>query len=63
MNKNEEILMRLDKLYRDLPTEYCGYVLTAIQDIEAIIYRPKPASSIHSCDIPGCAVCDPTYGL
>jgi hypothetical protein len=22
--------------------------------------RPK---SIHSCDIEGCAVCDPTYGL
>ena len=24
-------------------------------------YRPPPKA--HSCDIPGCAVCDPCYGL
>lgn len=41
MNPNtiEEIMARLDKLYRDLPLEYCGYALSAIQDIEVIIAR------------------------
>lgn len=38
MTKNEEIIQRL---YRDLPLEYAGYVLSAIEDIEAIMYRPK----------------------
>jgi len=23
----------------------------------------RPRGPAHSCDIPGCAVCDPTYGL
>ena len=41
MNKNEEILERLNKLYHDLPLEYCGYVLSAIEDIEEIMYREK----------------------
>ena len=34
----DQIMERLDKLYRDIPLEYCGYVLTAIQDIEVILY-------------------------
>ena len=34
----DQVLNRLDQLYHDLPLEYCGYVLTAIQDIEAILY-------------------------
>lgn len=42
--KTELVLMRLDQLYRDLPIEYAGYALTAIQDIEAILY----AADIHS---------------
>ncbi len=25
--------------------------------------KPKPRGPAHSCDIPGCAVCDPCYGL
>jgi hypothetical protein len=33
------ILNRLADLYRDIPLEYCGLVLTAIEDIEEIIYR------------------------
>jgi len=41
--KTELVLMRLDRLYRDLPLEYAGYALTAIQDIEAILY----AAEIH----------------
>jgi len=35
----EQIMARLDKLYRDLPLEYCGYALTAIQDIEELLAR------------------------
>lgn len=34
----ESILNRLSDLYRDIPLEYCGLVLTAIEDIEEIIY-------------------------
>ena len=36
--KIEKVMMRLDQLYREIPLESCGYVLTAIQDIEAIVY-------------------------
>jgi hypothetical protein len=36
-----KIIDRLDQLYRDMPLEYRGYVLTAIQDIEEIIYECK----------------------
>ena len=36
--KIEQVMMRLDQLYREIPLESCGYVLTAIQDIEAIVY-------------------------
>lgn len=25
--------------------------------------KPKNRGNAHSCDIPGCAVCDPCYGL
>lgn len=25
--------------------------------------KPKNKGADHSCDIPGCAVCDPCYGL
>lgn len=37
--RNQEILERLTKLYRDLPLEYAGYALTAIHDIEAMMYK------------------------
>ena len=37
-DKIQPILERLDRLYRDLPLEYCGYVLSTIEDIEAILY-------------------------
>ena len=37
----DQIMERLDKLYRDIPLEYCGYVLTAIQDIEVILYKDR----------------------
>ena len=40
-NQIELIMARLDKLYRDLPLEYAGYVLTAIQDIESIVYADR----------------------
>ena len=36
--KIEQVMMRLDQLYREIPLESCGYVLTAIHDIEAIVY-------------------------
>lgn len=39
--KTELVLMRLDRLYRDLPLEYAGYALSAIQDIEAILYAAE----------------------
>lgn len=42
LSKNQKILDRLDKLYREMPLEYCGYVLTAIQDIERILYGDNP---------------------
>ena len=42
LSKNQKILDRLDQLYHDLPLEYCGYVLTAINDIEKIIYSNNP---------------------
>jgi hypothetical protein len=34
-----DIMTRLDKLYQDMPLEYAGVVLSAIQDIEDIIYK------------------------
>ena len=43
--KTELVLMRLDRLYRDLPLEYAGYALSAIQDIENILYA---ANNLHS---------------
>jgi len=36
--KTEKIRQRLDQLYRDLPIEYCGYALSAINDIEKILH-------------------------
>ena len=39
MDLNEKILDRLHELYQDLPIEYCGYVLTAIADIERMMYE------------------------
>ena len=36
--KTEKIRQRLDQLYRDLPIEYCGYALSAINDIEQIMH-------------------------
>lgn len=33
------ILKRLDELYSDLPLEWSGYALSAINDIEEIIYK------------------------
>ena len=38
MTEIEKIMIRLDQLYREIPLESCGYVLTAIQDIEQIVY-------------------------
>ena len=35
------IMSRLDKLFHDLPFEYAGYVLTAIEDIEDILYKKE----------------------
>ena len=35
----DDIMKRLDKLYHDMPMEYCGIVLSTIQDIEDIIYK------------------------
>ena len=34
-----DIMTRLDKLYHDMPMEYCGIVLSAIKDIEEILYK------------------------
>ena len=39
--KTELVLMRLDRLYRDLSIEYAGYALSAIQDIEATLYAAE----------------------
>jgi hypothetical protein len=36
-----EVLLRLDKLYHDLPLEQAAYVLAAIEDIEDILRRKK----------------------
>lgn len=30
---------------------------------EAGLKNYQPPRRVHSCDIPGCAVCDPCYGL
>ena len=38
MIKESQIIQRLDKLYHDLPLEYAGYALSAIYDIEQILY-------------------------
>ncbi len=32
-------------------------------DIAPHMEFKRPSYSAHSCDIEGCAVCDPTYGL
>lgn len=40
-DKIQPILDRLDRLYHDLPLEYAGYALTAIHDIEAILYAAE----------------------
>ena len=32
-------------------------------DIAPFMDFKRPSYSAHSCDIQGCAVCDPTYGL
>lgn len=32
------VIERLNKLYHELPIEYCGYAMTAIEDIEAEYY-------------------------
>jgi hypothetical protein len=34
-----DIMVRLDKLYHDMPMEHAGVVLSAINDIEDIIYK------------------------
>lgn len=34
-----DIMARLDKLYQDMPLEYVGVVLTAINDIEDILLK------------------------
>jgi len=34
----ELILMRMDRLYQELPIEWCGYALSAIEDIEKLLY-------------------------
>ena len=39
--KIERIMVRLNKLYREIPLESCGYVLSAIQDIEQIAYEDQ----------------------
>jgi hypothetical protein len=36
-----EVLLRLDMLYQDLPVSQSAYVLTAIDDIEDILRRRK----------------------
>lgn len=41
MTEIEKIMIRLDQLYREIPLESCGYVLSAIKDIESIVY-PMP---------------------
>jgi hypothetical protein len=33
------------------------------RDIAPYMDFKRPSYSAHSCDIEGCAVCDPTYGL
>ena len=38
LNKTHLILQRLDQLYHELPLEYCGYALSAINDIENILH-------------------------
>lgn len=35
----DDVIKRLDKLYHDLPMEYCGLALSAIQDVEDILYK------------------------
>jgi hypothetical protein len=37
----DDIIKRLDKLYHDMPMEYAGVVLSAINDIEDILYRKR----------------------
>jgi hypothetical protein len=36
-----DMMERLNKLYHELPFEYAGYVLTAIEDIEDIMYKKE----------------------
>lgn len=51
--EQDQIIKRLSKLYDDLPVEYCGYALSAIEDIEKMLNQ-KPIAEITQAfgDIP-----------
>ena len=49
-DKIERVMIRLDKLYRDIPLESCGYVLSAIQDIEQILYEDQETTYSEQYD-------------
>ena len=37
---HQKVIERLLTLYRDLPLEYSGYVMSAVEDLEKIYYKP-----------------------
>ena len=38
------VMQRLLTLYRDLPIEYSGYVISTVEDIEEVYYKDEPIS-------------------
>lgn len=64
----------MDRLKAEVTQWQCEYAradidwqdaTTEVDRLKAEVFSltPKPRGPTHSCDIPGCAVCDPTYGL
>jgi hypothetical protein len=50
MEKIEQIMARLDQLYRSVPLESSGYVMSAIQDIEQIVYQDQETAYSEEYD-------------
>jgi len=79
MKTRDEIILSMCYTYRndyglsrgsgkginDSERQYIHDRMTQIfdDDIAPHMDFKRPSYSAHSCDIEGCAVCDPTYGL
>lgn len=53
------IVDRLIKLYNELPIEYCGYALSAIEDVEGMLNQ-KPVAWIRKTDLDRIEQCKPS---